>query len=297
MKKIAGVIAFVVFPAFTLLASAFVFQGSDDAARGVAIELFKSLDEQQKSEALKTFDDKDRFSEVFPAIERKGLAISKLNPEQAALVEKMILAMTSSYGASRCIEVAKQTPANRRYINFFGAPEAGKSFAFRLAQHHLTLIHCEFSADDQGEFGPVLLGGNPVNNLWEEEESILLALAKTLDKETLTKLAGPGGSGQPIGKSGIALKDLPKPAVELAKNLLAKRLDVFSSDRRKKLEKIIDAQGGVELLKLVLSGNASQGHLQGGNYSWKFGSDSVLIDWQTSGKNHLHMTVRAKPKV
>ena len=54
MKKIAGLIAFVVFPAFTLLASAFVFQGSDDAARGVAIELFKSLDEQQKSEALNT---------------------------------------------------------------------------------------------------------------------------------------------------------------------------------------------------------------------------------------------------
>jgi hypothetical protein len=94
MKKIAGLIAFVVFPAVTLLASAFVFQGSDDAARGVAIELFKSLDEQQKSEALKAFDDKDRFSEVFPAVERKGLAISKLKPEQAALVEKMILAMT-----------------------------------------------------------------------------------------------------------------------------------------------------------------------------------------------------------
>lgn len=297
MKKITGLIAFVVFPAFTLLASAFVFQGSDDTARGVAIELFKSLDEQQKSEALKAFDDKDRFSEVFPAVERKGLAISKLKPEQAALVEKMILAMTSSYGATRCIEVAKQTPPNRRYINFFGTPEAGKSFAFRLAQHHLTLLHCEFAADDKGEFGPVLLGGNPVNNLWEEEETILLALAKTLDKETLAKLAGPTGSGQAIGKSGIALKDLPKPSAELAKKLLAKRLEVFSSDRRKKLEKIIDAQGGVEALKLVLSGNASQGHLQGGNYSWKFGSDYVLIDWQTSGKNHLHMTVRAKSKV
>ncbi len=296
MKKFAGLVAFVLFPAFTLLASAFVFQGSDDAARSVAIELFKSLDEQQKSEALKALDDKDRFSEVFPAVERKGLAMSKLKPEQAALVEKMILAMTSSYGASRCLEVAKQTPANRRYINFFGAPGDGKSFAFRLAQHHLTLLHCEFSTDDKGEFGPVLLGGNPVNNLWEEEEAILLALAKTLDKETLAKLAGPGGSGQAIGKSGIAIKDLPKPASDLAAKLLAKRLDVFSADRRKKIDKIIASQGGVEQMKLVLSGNATQGHMQGGNYSWKFGSDSVLIDWQTAGKNHLHMTVRAKPK-
>ncbi len=296
MKKVVGLIAFVIFPVFTLLGSAFNFQGSDEAARVVAIELFKSFDQEQKDLALKPLDDKDRFSEVFPASERKGLPLSKLKPEQINLVDKMMLAMTSSYGASRCKELAKQTPANRRYVNFFGAPEAGKPFAFRLAQHHLTLLHCEFSGDNKNEFGPVLLGGNPATNLWEEEELLLLELAKKLDKEMLSKLAGPGGSGQAIGKAGVLIKDLPAPVSLLALKLLAKRLEVFSADQKSKLEKIIASQGGPEQLKLVINGNASLGHLQGGTYSWKFGSDSILIDWQTAGKNHLHMTVRARPK-
>jgi hypothetical protein len=296
MRKLAAFVSFVLFPALTLTATALYFQGSDDAARKIAVELFKSLDDEQKNQALKAFDDKDRHAEVFPAAERKGLPFIKMKPEQVALVDKMILAMTSNYGAGRCMEIAKQTPANRRYINFFGEPQAGKPFAFRLAQHHLTLIHCEFNPDNMNEFGPVLLGGNPVNSLWDEEEAILLELAKKLDKEMLDKLKGPGGSGQAVGKSGVAIKDLPKPAAELAKKLLEKRLDVFSADRKKKLEKIIANQGGVNELKFILNGNATSGHLQGGNYSWKFGNEGILIDWQTAGKNHLHLTVKAKPK-
>ncbi|MEY4392946.1 MAG: hypothetical protein RL595_195 [Planctomycetota bacterium] len=296
MRKFVAFVSFVLFPALTLTATALYFQGSDDAARKIAVELFKSLDDEQKNQALKAFDDKDRHAEVFPAAERKGLPFIKMKPEQVALVDKMILAMTSNYGAGRCMEIAKQTPANRRYINFFGEPQAGKPFAFRLAQHHLTLIHCEFNPDNMNEFGPVLLGGNPVNSLWDEEEAILLELAKKLDKEMLDKLKGPGGSGQAVGKSGVAIKDLPKPAAELAKKLLEKRLDVFSADRKKKLEKIIANQGGVNELKFILNGNATSGHLQGGNYSWKFGNEGILIDWQTAGKNHLHLTVKAKPK-
>ena len=296
MRKLAAFVSFVIFPAFTLTATALYFQGSDDAARKIAVELFKSLDDEQKSQALKAFDDKDRHAEVFPAAERKGLPFSKLKPEQVALVDKMILAMTSNYGAGRCMEIAKQTPANRRYINFFGEPQSGKSFAFRLAQHHLTLIHCEFNPDNMNEFGPVLLGGNPVNTLWDEEEAILLELAKKLDKEMLDKLKGPGGSGQAIGKAGVAIKNMPESGSKLVKQLLEKRMDVFSADRRKQLEKIISKTGGVGGLKFVLNGNASAGHMSGGNYSWKIGNESILVDWQTSGKNHLHLTVRAKPK-
>ena len=296
MRTIAAFMSFVVFPALSLMGSAWLFQGNDDAARAVATELFQSLDDEQKGLALKPFDDKDRHAEVFPAAERKGLPLDKLKPALVALVDKMLLAMTSEYGAGRCREIAKQTPANRRYVNFFGAPGLGKSFAFRIAQHHLTLVHCEFQPDMGREFGPVLLGGNPVGQLWDAEESILLELAKSLDKDLLDKLKGPGGSGQAVGKAGIAVKDLPRPAAELARKLLAKRLEVFSADRKARFESIIAAQGGVDALRFVLNGNAAAGHLQGGNYSWKFGNDSVLVDWQTAGKNHLHLTARARAK-
>jgi hypothetical protein len=71
---------------------------------------------------------------------------------------------------------------------------------------------------------------------------------------------------------------------------------VFSADRRKVLEKMIEAEGGVEALRVAVWGDASKGQLDGGNYSWKIGGEKVLADWQFAGKNHIHMTVRGRGK-
>jgi hypothetical protein len=269
---------------------------SDDAARAAAIKLFNTLSDDQKKKAVKEFDDKDRYKEEFPAVERKGLPYAELTAEQKALIEDVVRAMCSEYGASRCLEVAKQTPDNRRYLSFYGVPEAGKPFAWRIAMHHLTLIYAEFGAGKTNEFGPVLLGGNPVKDLWAEEEKLILDLRAATSDDDYKKLAGNGASGGMIGKSGVKIADLPKKSRELVKKLLAKRLDVFSADRRKQLEALIQRDGGPDALRFALWGNASKGQLDGGNYSWKIGGETVLFDWQTAGKNHIHMTVKARAK-
>ena len=104
---------------------------NDDVARSAAVKLFKSLTDDQKKLALKDLDDKDRYAEVFPPNERNGLPYKMLTAEQKALMDDVIRAMTSEYGASRCLEVAKQTDDAHRYLNFYGAPEEGKPFAWR----------------------------------------------------------------------------------------------------------------------------------------------------------------------
>jgi hypothetical protein len=268
----------------------------DDAARTAAIKLFQSLTDEQKKLALKDLDDKDRYAEVFPPVERKGLAFTTLTADQKALIDDVVRAMTSEYGASRCLEVAKQTGDDRRYLNFYGVPEEGKPFAWRLAQHHLTLIYAEFGKDKVNEFGPVLLGGNPVNKLWEDEEKILLDLRASLsDEEAKAVVAKSGGTaGAAIGSAGMKIGDLGEKPKALAKKLLEQRLMVFSDQRRKILEDLIAADGGVEAQRVAIWGDATKGHMDGGNYSWKIGGAVVLIDWQVAGKNHIHMTVRGK---
>ena len=52
----------------------------------------------------------------------------------------------------------------QRYVTFFGTPTADGPFAWRFAQHHLTLIYADFGKDKPNEFGPILLG-IPVGNL------------------------------------------------------------------------------------------------------------------------------------
>jgi hypothetical protein len=269
---------------------------NDDAARAAAIKLFKSLTDEQKKLALKDVDDKDRYAEVFPPVERKGVPLKMLTADQKGLIDDVVRAMTSEYGASRCLEVAKQSGDDQRYLNFYGEPEEGKPFAWRLAQHHLTLIYAEFGKDKVNEFGPVLLGGNPVNKLWEDEEKILLELRAALsDEEAKIVIAkGDGTSGKAIGTAGMRIGDLGEKPRALAKKLLEQRLAVFSVERRKVLEDLIAADGGVEAQRLAIWGDTTKGHMDGGNYSWKIGGGVLLCDWQTAGKNHIHMTVRGK---
>ena len=271
---------------------------SDDAARAAAIKLFNSLTADQKKLAAKDFDDKDRFTEVFPAVERKGLPYKMLTAEQKALIEDVVRGMCSEYGAARCLEVAKQTGDDRRYLNFYGTPAPGQPFAWRVAMHHLTLIYAEFGTGKTNEFGPVLLGGNPVKDLWDAEEKILLDLRASLSEDEAKKVVGKGGagSGAAIGTNGVKIGELSEKPKALAKKLLEQRLAVFSADRRKVLDKMIEAEGGVEALRIALWGDASKGQLQGGNYSWKIGGTTVIADWQFAGKNHIHMTVRGRAK-
>ena len=55
--------------------------------------------------------------------------------------EYAIRAMTSDYGSERCLQVAKQTGDDRKYLNFFGEPEEGKPFAWRIAAHATPSWH------------------------------------------------------------------------------------------------------------------------------------------------------------
>jgi hypothetical protein len=270
----------------------------DEAARAAAVKLFKSLTDEQKKLALKPFDDKERHVEQFPPVERPGLPFTKLTAEQKALVDDVVRAMTSEYGAARCLEVAKQTGPERRYLNFFGAPDKDGPFAWRIAQHHLTLIYAEFGTDQVNEFGPILLGGNPVKTLWDDEEKIALDFYAALSAEEARAVKGKGGSGSgaAIGNAGMRIGDLGEKAQPLARRLLAQRLAVLAPDRRKVLERLIARDGGVDNLRIAIWGDASKSQHQGGNYSWKIGSASVLCDWQTVGKDHIHMTVRGRAK-
>jgi hypothetical protein len=268
----------------------------DEAARAAAKQLFASLSDEQKALANKDFGDKERSVEDFPARMRPGLPIAKLTAEQKALVEQALRGVTSEYGAKRCLEVAKQAPEQQRFINFFGNPATDERFAWRVVQHHLTLVYAEFGPKAT-EFGPVLLGGNPVKDLWADEEKIALEFMAALTEAERKQVAGKGsnGSGAYLGKEGgLKFADLSAAAKPLAVKLLEQRLAVFSAERKKAFEQLITQAGGVDHLRIAFWGDASKGHLDGGVYHWKIGTAGILLDWQTASKNHLHMTVKAK---
>jgi hypothetical protein len=301
MKRLFLLVCVTAFAVAVVLGQAKKADSSgDDAARAAAVKLYKSLTDDQKKLALKPLDDKERYKEEFPAVERLGLPFSKLTADQKALAEDAVRAMTSDYGAERCLQVAKQTGDDRKYLNFFGEPEEGKPFAWRIAAHHLTLLYAEFGKEKEKEFGPILLGGNPVKTLWDDEEKIVMELRGALSDEeakAVVQAKGNVGSGANLDKkTGMRIADLGEKPRKLARKLLEQRLAVFSADRRKKIEALIEADGGADNLRLALWGDATKSQRDGGSYSWKIGDEAILCDWQTVGANHIHMTVRARLK-
>ncbi|MSU79103.1 MAG: DUF3500 domain-containing protein [Gemmataceae bacterium] len=278
-----------------------IADAGDDALRASAVKLFRSLNDEQKKQAVLEFSDKERYKEVFPAAKRPGIPYSKLTAEQKAMIVDVIKSMTSEYGAQRCLEVTKETPEGSRYLTFFGEPSDKKPFAWRVGMHHLTLVFAEFGSEKTNEFGPLLLGGNPAKTLWHEEEKIALALFAALSPEEIKKIteANKGtsqGSGAAMGKAGVKLSDLNEKARKLAVSLFEKRLAIFAADRRKVVDDIVKRDGGSENLRLAIWGAITKGHLDGGNYHWRIGSEAIICDWQTAGKNHLHMTLRGRLK-
>jgi hypothetical protein len=276
-------------------------EASDEAVRATVIKLFQSLTEEQKKSAVLDVADKERYKEVFPASKRPGIPYTQLKPEQKALIVDVVKAMTSEYGAQRCLEVTKETPEGSRYLTFFGEPSEKKPFAWRIGMHHLTLLFAEFGSEKANEFGPILLGGNPAKTLWEAEEKIAIEFYASLKPEELKKIqestkgASPG-SGSAMGKAGVRISDLNEKSRKLAADLFAKRLDVFSTERRKVVDDIVRRDGGVENLRIAVWGEITKSHLDGGKGHWRIGSDAIVCDWQTAGKNHLHMTLRGRLK-
>jgi hypothetical protein len=270
----------------------------DDAARAAIVKLWDSLNDEQKKLAMQEADSPDRWTEQFPAVKRPGVPFTKLTAEQRGMVADIIRALTSEYGAQRCLEIAKQDGDGQRYVTFFGEPAGDARFAWRFAQHHLTLVFAEFGKDRANEFGPILLGGNPVKTMWDEEEKLLLELAAALSPEEAKAIKGKGtpASGKPLAETAVRIGSLKEKPRLLARQLVEKRLAVFSSDRRKVLDDLIQRDGGIDTLRIAIWGDPSKSQRDGGVYHWKIGSASVLCDWQTMGKDHIHMTVRGKVK-
>lgn len=298
MKPLLWVGSLLVLVAAAVVGQAGREPSPDAVARAALLKLYKSLTDEQKKAALLPADDKDRYTETFPAAKRPGVTFDKLTAEQKAMVADVVKATCSEYGAKRCLEVAKQDGDGQRYVTFFGEPTDTGRFSWRFAQHHLTLVHIEFGKDTPDEFGPILLGGNPVKDLWDEEEKVLLDLAKALTDDDAKAIKGKGnsGSGAAIDKAAVKIADLSAKPRGLAEKLVAQRLEVFSADRRKVMEDLIRKEGGVGALRIALWGDATKSHKDGGNYHWKIGAGVVLIDWQTAGKNHIHMTLRGRAK-
>jgi hypothetical protein len=116
-----------------------------------AIALYNSLSPEQRKEATLSFDAPQRNAEVFTGGKRDGIQIRTLDESQQKLALAMLTSFTSDYGKQKALAIADQknnNPADqpgfpRYYVCYFGEPGEGKTYAWRIAEHHLTIVQVQ----------------------------------------------------------------------------------------------------------------------------------------------------------
>ncbi len=270
---------------------------ADPLLEGSVRQLFASLDPSQRQLALLPAGDARRNEVVFPGGPRAGLLIARLDPQQHALVRQLIAGFTSPHGRQLCDEIIAQTGPegiDRFYLAFFGTPAQGTAHAWRIAEHHLTLVDVEVAADQSLTVGPILLGSNPPE-FFELEENALIALYSALrvEERALVASAGKGPSGEAIVAAGAPLWKLGAASQQRVADVLNQRLGFFAPAVQARIRAIISERGGITAMHMAFFGAADKRCQEGGTWDWKFGGPTVLIDYASSG-GHIHLSLKAE---
>ena len=258
-----------------------------DSLEDSLLGLFRSLSEAQRAACLKAADDPNRNAEEFTPGRRPGLLIRELSAEQLTLLERAIGQFLSEAALKEAMQVTRQSHPGEGlkayYLNFFGDPTKDKAeWAFRISEHHLTLVHVE---SDPDRFGPILLGANPPE-LWREQEDAAIECFQKLS-ETERKRAT---SGRKL-TGGVSIGELSPESRAAAAAMVEARFKLFSEPQQKKLRTILASQGGVDKLRLAFFGEMTRRCSDGGRADWKIEGPGLLCDYESS-RGHIHMTLR-----
>ena len=282
-----------------LLAVGYARAQSQPTLEQAATDLYQSLSPDQKKQVTLPFDSPERNKEVFPAGKRPGIQLKNLEDAQREKAIALVRSFVSDYGWEKAQAIAKQggQDVSRFYLTFFGEPGAGKDYAWRIAEHHLTLVHVEYADGKIRSIGPILLGANPPV-LWNDEEDQLIALFAKLSPAEKAKAVQSGTvmSADPMPQSdraatGITVSELTTDAQQKVQEVVDHRLKFFAAPISERIKQIVEEQGGLKAQRIAFWGSAEKRCADGGRWDFKLGSKNFLCDYE-SHRGHIHMSVK-----
>jgi hypothetical protein len=212
----------------------------------------------------------------------------------------LLKGFTSEYGAAKCDQIAQQDAdeggMDKYFVVFFGEPGPGKTYAWRITEHHLTLVHVEVEDGKSARFGPILLGSDPPG-LFDEEEDQMIALWAALSTPEREKVArkGRGVSTGAIGDAGVTVSELSPTAQEKVKVVYENRLKFFAPAIADRVRAIVDGAGGLGAMRVAFFGQATKRCADGGRWDFKLGGPTFLCDYENS-RGHIHMSMKGELK-
>ncbi|RFC47317.1 MAG: Protein of unknown function DUF3500 [Verrucomicrobia bacterium] len=224
-----------------------------DAMALAAQDFLNSLEPDQQKKASFAFEDEERFNWHYIPLERRGLSIREMRPEQRVLAYGLLSTGLSHTGFLKATQIMSlerilwelENHAPKRdpeyyLVWIFGKPDGKGTWGWRFEGHHLslnfTIVNGQLIAETPAFFaanpGEVKSGARKGLRVLAGEEDLARALVKSLDDgQKAQAVIGPAAP------EDILTKDLPKVDPLKAEGI---RYQDLNDAQKQQLWKLID---------------------------------------------------------
>ena len=274
-----------------------------------------SLDAEQKALTVFKMEDPERQNWRFVPIERKGITLQQLRPEQDHLAYALLGSAMSSEGFAEAVTIMsqeqilfemenkspKRNPENY-HILIFGEPSETGSWGWRFEGHHFS-CNVTIAGGKLVSMTPSFMGTNPGEvkegprkglRVLKSEEEIARELVNSLTDEQKKEAILPGDAPadvltaekrkvESLGDAGLASSKLNDVQRQLLWNVIEEYIGRFRPDLAAPVAARLKASGWDKLL-FAWAGSTEPGK---GNY-YRIQSPDFLFEYDNTQNNANH---------
>jgi hypothetical protein len=298
---------------------------SQSSIQQVANTFIAALDEKQRTKALYTFTDDERYNwHYFPRSDRKGISLNELTDQQKKAAFSLLETCLSKAGYAKTLDIIQLEKvlhvlenqqnddyrnAGKYFIILFDKPAQKGIWGWRFEGHHISF---NFSADNNKLISgtPGFLGANPAivqsgpqkgKQPLKEETELGFALLHSFTPEQLKAAISSSGVPNDIitfvsrkatieSKEGISYSAMTSAQKATFMNLIEvyilRYTKLFAEDMLKELK-----AAGLEHLRFTWAGAQKRGSEA---YYYRIQGPTIIIEYDNSqnNANHIHTVVR-----
>jgi hypothetical protein len=291
------------------------------AMADAAVKFVASLTPEQKKRALYGWEDQTRYDFHFVPMERSGVPLKMLSPEQRALAHALLKTGLSQAGYLKVTQIIElenvlaeieKNPVKRDpekyHFWIYGTPEARGTWGWKAEGHHVSLNFTVVKGTAIATT-PTFMGSNPGEvregplkgrRVLRAEEELGRELALSFDEKTSAKviidakalpdiLSFDKSKVDPLASAGVAAGSMTAKQKELLRKLLAEYAGAMppalAAERLGRIEK-----AGFDKVQFAWAGGLKPGdahyyRLQGPTFL-------VELDNTQNNANHVHTVWR-----
>ncbi len=276
--------------------------------------LLATLDDAQRAKAAFSLTDSERQNWHFVPMERKGVPLADLRPDQDHLVFGLLGSALGTSGWQKVTTIMslekiladlESDPMKRNpekyFLAIFGEPKAGQAWGWRFEGHHLSL-NFTIAEDASVALTPSFLGANPGEvkagprtglRALADEEDLALALVRSFTPEQQKIAILPGEAPaelltaqerrvQPLLPAGLPASALTESQRTQLWQIIAEYVDLYRPDLTTAARAALHQDGGQ--LTFAWMGSTETG----APHYYRIQSPQFLFEYDNTQNNARH---------